>query len=521
MWRCAAAPVLVLLCAAPLALAVVTCHSGLVVFEPSTVGPGGVFSGSPTGIGALCGGAALCQFVYDLEVDFDAEQLLRFDGWWGPNRVWFPPVRDLINLTYACETFGTTVLVTLQQNYVGGDLRLRFYWTVASPNCATPAQWYSLLPTFIETGGQLPNGTQFEINIDSVPEALNESQIPCPAQEFCLDALVVVDGAGVPAETGCPVSGNCSMRVLAGVNPEAMSLTYLDMLVGPAQASLLSSPTIDISGATFYCFPEGTTFQLGNLPGVLELEWPLTVQCAAARADFGAAGSGGMDTLLLEDPVTLGSYDAQTAAEIGGPLRSLQLAEVACSNVSYSTTPTPSLSSTATPTPSNTLTPTPSATSTPTGTGTASPGATPTPTPSTTASASQTPTPSGTGTPTRTSTSTVTPTRTSTGTGAATPSVTPTASTTRSPSPTFSPGDDDNGLPPPKIAGIVVGSVVGVALCCCVVWLLWWPADDCDDCPERYRGHGDVRGRTPLVPVEQELRIVRGQATWVPLQPLS
>lgn len=397
----------------------------------------------------LCPLAGQCQFIYDLVLDFTAHQTLMFDGWIGADEQRFSHfVENTVNL-YDCVVLGADALqIAAQQSYTGGYLRIE--WTfdglATPPNCSQPAQWSSVPPISAVLRGQLPDGTLLSQLVTATQQVSSESSgsfdevhIAAPGSDLCVDALARISGAGTPAITGCPASGDCVMHVLAGVTATSLSLKYLDILVGPQRASLIGSQTISLAGATVVCQSQSTQLTVGALPGV-SISWQLNANCVTAKSDFVGTGSSTMQTLVLNDPGTLGSYSASGGAT-GFANNTVQQSAVVCPAV-YSTTPSQTPSNTPTRSLSRTPTPTASTTRTPSPTGT--PTASVTRTPSQTGTQTSSPTP----TSSPSSSQTGTPSTTSTATMAPTPSlsVASTATPTRPPSATPAPSASHNSL---------------------------------------------------------------------------
>lgn len=445
------AAALILLCFAAGAAAATTCHSFSVNATPAANAP------------PLCPSSGIgCTFVADIAMDVVAMTMSRFDGWFGPNYVRLSSqTSGTVTNSLSCSTPGGNVLLlTAQTIYAGGSLTLSWVYSLVSPSCALPSAWYDLTPTSLTLGGVLPGGTTLT-GTASPTVALNISAIACPATTpLCIDAWVsLLDGAGAPSITGCPLSGPCDFHLYASFVPATLSLRWLDVLVGPAQASVLSA-TGGLPGATVACNPGSTALTLGNTSPLL-VGWTTTVDCVTARA---ALTTSNVTQFVLNTPLSLGVY-SELAGDTGGN-NSLPTVAVNCTT-SYSTTPTVSQSSTPTPTP--TPTPTGSNVGTPSGTpsnsgtrtatrtrsrtpsslGTASPTRTPTQTRSNTLTqtltSSQTPTRSGTGS--NTASAPNTPTRTPTRTASETPSNSQGPSTTATPALTSPPTPSSTPLP--------------------------------------------------------------------------
>lgn len=415
---------LLVVCAAVGASAATTCHSFSVNATPAASAP------------PLCPSSGVgCTFVADIALDVVAMTMSRFDGWFGPNYVRLSSqTSGTVTNSLSCSTPGGNVLLlTAQTIYAGGSLTLSWVYSLVSPSCALPAAWYDLVPTSLTLGGVLPGGTTLT-GTASPTVALNTSAIVCPATApLCIDAWVsLLDGAGAPSITGCPLSGPCDFHLYASFVPATLSLRWLDVLVGPAQASLLSA-TGGLPGATVACNPGSTALTLGNTPTLL-VGWTTTEDCVTARA---ALTTSNVTQFVLNAPLSLGTY-SELAGDTGGN-NSLPTVAVNCS-ASYSTTPTISQSPTMTRSPSPT--PTGSNLGTPSGTPTNSATRTPTrtrsgtPSAPGTASTTHTPTQTRSGTLTQTRTASQTPTRSGTGSNTASGSNTPTRTPTRTPSET-------------------------------------------------------------------------------------
>ena len=408
--RHAAVIALVVLLLAAGTHAATTCHSFSVNATPAAAAP------------PLCPSSGVgCTFVADIAIDVVAMTMSRFDGWFGPNYVRLSSqTSGTITNSLSCSTPGGTVLLlTAQTIYTGGSLTLSWVYSLVSPSCALPAAWYELTPTSVTLSGVLPGGTALTGAATPTP-ALNVSAIPCPATApLCIDAWVsLLDGAGSPTITGCPLSGPCDFHLYASFVPATLALQWLDVLVGPAQASLLSANG-GLPGATARCNPGSTALTLGNTAPLL-VGWTTTIDCVSARASLVTSN---VTQFVLNTPLSLGVY-SELAGDTGGN-NSLPLVAISCPP-SYSTTP--SNSQTPTGTPTATRTPTGSNLGTPSGTPSNSATRTPTRT------RSGTPSAPGTATPTRTPTQTRSQTLTQTRTGSQTPTRSGTGSNTASPS---------------------------------------------------------------------------------------
>lgn len=410
---------LLVVCAAAGASAATTCHSFSVNATPAAAAP------------PLCPSSGVgCTFVADIAMDVGALTMSRFDGWFGPNYVRLSSqTSGTITNSLSCSTPGGNVLLlTAQTIYTGGSLTLSWVYSLPSPSCALPAAWYDLTPTSLTLGGVLPGGTTLT-GTASPTVALNISAIPCPATApLCIDAWVsLLNGAGAPTITGCPLSGPCDFHLYASFVPATLSLQWLDVLVGPAQASLLSA-TGGLPGATAACNPGSTALTLGNT-APFTVGWTTTVDCVSARA---ALTTSNVTQFVLNTPLSLGVY-SELAGDTGGN-NSLPTVAVSCPP-SYSTTPTISVSptGTATPTPTGTGSnlPTPSGTPSNSATRTGTRTRTGTPTQPGTPSPTRTPTQTRSGTLTQTRTGSQTPTRSGTSSNTASPSNTPTRTPTR------------------------------------------------------------------------------------------
>jgi hypothetical protein len=403
------------------AAAATTCHSFSVNATPAV------------GSAPLCPTATPCTFVADIAIDVVALTMSRFDGWFGPNAVRLSSqTSGTVTNSLACSTPGGTVLLlTAQTIYTGGSLTLSWVYSLASPSCAAPAAWYGLTPTSVTLGGVLPGGVALVGAAEATP-ALNVSAIVCPATTpLCLEAdVALASGSGAPTITGCPLSGPCTFRLYASFVPATLALRWLDVEVGPAQASLFSA-TGGLAGADVQCAPGSNELSLGNV-APLVVAWTTALDCVTARANLAGIGAtSNITTFVLNDPITLGSY-AEYGGATGGS-NSVADAAVACT-ATY--TPTPTVSNSATQTASTTATRSPS--NLPTQSGTPSPSGTRSPTRTPSGPASGTPTPSPTRTPSGTPSGTLTQTRTASTTpsGSVTPTRTPSISFTSTHTPT-------------------------------------------------------------------------------------